>query len=67
MVPVSSSNVAQVGHDPETGTLQVEFHNGATYQYRDVPDHVAAELVSAASVGGYLARNIKGHYAARRI
>ncbi|WP_049629345.1 KTSC domain-containing protein [Cellvibrio sp. pealriver] len=57
---VSSSNVASVGYDE--GTLEVEFNNGAVYQYFDVPQHIFEELVGAASVGAYLAAHIKGVY-----
>lgn len=62
MIPVSSSNIAAVGHDAGSQTLQVEFHNGARYQYFDVPEQVFIELRDAGSPGGYLASNIKGVY-----
>lgn len=61
-VPVSSSNVDSVGYDPETMTLEIEFKNGAVYQYFDVPDMEHRNLVSADSVGTYLNRNIKNLY-----
>jgi hypothetical protein len=67
MQSVSSSNVAAVGHDPESGTLRVEFHSGAVYEYAEVPDNKAAELIGASSVGRYLATNIKGQYPARKV
>jgi hypothetical protein len=60
--PVSSSNVTSVGYDPGTATLEVEFHDGSVYQYFDLPAHEADGLVSASSVGGYLAAHIKGVY-----
>lgn len=62
MTPVISSNVAAVGYDEDSSTLQVEFKNGGTYQYFDVPEHVYVSLRDADSVGGYLAANIKGIY-----
>lgn len=62
MINVSSSNVASVGYDEDSSTLQVEFNNGSTYQYFDVPEHVFSGLRDANSVGGYLASNIKGTY-----
>ncbi|ORT72144.1 KTSC domain-containing protein [Pseudomonas mosselii] len=61
-VPVSSSNIASVGHDESSGTLEVEFLNGAVYEYYDVPEYVYQELVSASSVGGYLAQRINNVY-----
>ena len=39
-VPVSSSNLASVGYDPELRVLEVEFHNHTVYQYRNVPHHI---------------------------
>lgn len=62
MEPVNSSNVQTVGHDDDSSTLQVEFKNGAMYQYFDVPEAVFIALREADSVGGYLAANIKGTY-----
>lgn len=59
---VTSSNVASVGYDENSATLEIEFKNGATYQYFDVPENVFTELRDADSVGGYLAARIKGTY-----
>ena len=62
MINVDSSNVAAVGYDEESATLQVEFNNGSAYQYFDVPEHLFYGLRDADSVGGFLAANIKGNY-----
>lgn len=62
MTSVDSSNVSAVGYDDSSSTLQVEFNNGATYQYFDVPERIYLCLRDAGSVGGYLAANIKGVY-----
>jgi hypothetical protein len=62
MIPVSSSNIAGVGYDEDSQTLQIEFNNGTSYQYFDVPEQVFTELRDAGSVGAYLASNIKGVY-----
>jgi len=59
---VTSSNIASIGYDADSQTLEVEFLNGGIYQYFDVPAHVYEELMSAGSHGQYLARNIKGVY-----
>lgn len=61
-VPVTSSNVESVGYDENSATLEIEFKNGATYQYFDVPENVFTELRDADSVGEYLAARIKGTY-----
>lgn len=60
--PVVSSNVESIGYDEDSSTLEIEFKNGATYQYFDVPENVFNELRDADSVGGYLAARIKGSY-----
>ena len=62
MINVDSSNVAAVGYDEDSSTLQVEFNNGGMYQYFDVPEDVFIGLRDAGSVGGYLANYIKGTY-----
>ncbi|MHC5149412.1 KTSC domain-containing protein [Stenotrophomonas rhizophila] len=60
--PVSSSNLASVGYQEETETLEVEFLKGGIYQYFGVPSHVYQELISASSVGGYFAQNVRNSY-----
>jgi len=64
---VSSQNVASVGYDQQTQTLEVEFHNGSVYQYFDVPQHVYQQLVGGVSVGKYLNEEIKGNYRYARL
>jgi len=60
--PVTSSNIASVGYDPNTMTLEVEFTNGSVYQYFDVPETEYQNLMGASSVGTYLNQNIKASY-----
>lgn len=60
--PVTSSNIASIGYDADSQTLEIEFLNGGVYQYFDVPQHVHQELMNASSHGQYLAQNIKGIY-----
>ena len=59
---VSSTSVASIGYDETTGTLEVEFNQGSVYQYFDVPKPIFDELMSASSIGQYLARQIKGQF-----
>lgn len=58
---VASSNIAAVGYDPETQTLEVEFLNGGVYQYFNVPREVYDNLLSSGSMGAYFQNNIKSH------
>ena len=61
-MPVHSSNIAEVGYDPNTMTLEVAFHNGTIYQYFDVPASVYDELLHAESIGKFLNAQIKNSY-----
>lgn len=65
--PVQSSNVASVGYDQETQTLEVEFNSGSVYQYFDVPQHVYEGLLTAESAGRFLNAEIKGAYRYARL
>ncbi len=62
MQPVNSSNIAAVGYDAESGTVYVQFLNGAIYAYKGVPEHEFENLRTAPSVGSYLNRNYKNVY-----
>jgi len=61
-IPVTSSNIASIGFDEDSSTLEIEFHSGAVYQYFDVPFAVYDGLIEADSQGQYLAQHIKGQY-----
>ncbi|PUE56401.1 KTSC domain-containing protein [Limnohabitans sp. 2KL-17] len=67
MITISSSNIAAVGYDEDSQTLQVEFNNGTRYQYFDVPEQVFIELKNAGSPGGYFASSVKGVYRFSRV
>lgn len=62
-----SSNLSGFGYDSATFILRVEFKNGATYEYFDVPQHVADAMNAAPSKGQFLAHQIKGTYRYARI
>lgn len=66
-LPVTSSNLASVGYESETKTLEVEFHTGDIWQYDGVPKGNYALLMSAPSVGSYFAQQIKSVYPGRKI
>jgi hypothetical protein len=60
--PVQSSNIAEVGYDPTTMTLEVAFKDGSVYQYFDVPAPLQQEFLSAESLGKFLHAHIKNNY-----
>ena len=61
-IPVESSNIASIGFDEDSSTLEIEFLSSAVYQYFDVPFPVYEGLMEASSKGQYFAQNIKGNY-----
>ena len=66
-IPVSSSNVADIGYDPETQVLEVGFLSGSVYQYFSVPPDVHEEFMNASSMGKFLNQRIKPFYAFSRV
>jgi len=58
--PVESSNIASIGYDPVTSTLEIEFHSGARYQYFAVPQEIYDGLMNAPSKGAFFHQFIKG-------
>ena len=60
--PVTSANLASVGYDATSRTLEVELRNGRVYQYSDVPQEVYEGLVSADSVGRYFISRVRDQY-----
>ena len=57
--PVESSNLASVGYEADSCTLEIEFHSGGVYHYFGVPLDVYQGLMSASSKGQFFDRNIK--------
>lgn len=64
---VASSNIASVGYDSATETLEVEFLNGSIYQYYNVPENMYDQLIKASSKGRFLHTYIKNAYPYSRI
>ena len=67
MTPVQSSQIHSIGHDPETGTMQVRFLSGrgeqrgpgALYQYTGVSAEDFAAFEKAESKGSYFGKVFK--------
>ena len=59
--------LASVGYDATTQTLELEFDNGAVYQYFDVPQTAYQELMDADSLGSHFRWAIDGAYAYQKI
>ncbi len=64
----SSSNIAEVGYDANSGKLRVRFiSSGGLYEYDDVPKNVAEDFLLAESKGKYFHANIKNQHHARKV
>lgn len=59
---MTSSNIAEIGYDATTMTLEVAFHDGSVYQYFDVPDSVYQEFMRADSKGKFHHANIRNNF-----
>jgi hypothetical protein len=64
---VASSNLRSVGYDPDTETLEIQFHHGGVYQYASVPLATYEGLMNASSKGRYFASHIKERYLYRKV
>ena len=56
---VRSSVLRSVGYDQEQRVLEIEFTNGAVYQYFDVPAEVYRGLMAAESHGRYFNQHVR--------
>lgn len=62
-----SSNIRQIGYDPNQSLLQIWFHNGTTYQYFDVPSGVWEAFKAADSKGTFMHSGIRGKFRYARV
>lgn len=63
----ASPNLASVGYNRETETLEIEFLNGSVYQYYNVPENMYDELMRADLKGQFLHAYIKNAYPYSRV
>ncbi|WP_243613861.1 KTSC domain-containing protein [Shimia aestuarii] len=64
---VASSNIASIGYDEPSQTLEVEFLNGSIYQYYNVPINIYDQLMNDPSKGRFLNTYIKNAYPYSRV
>ena len=67
MLPVTSGMASAIGYNSNNEVLQVEFNNGAVYQYSDIDEDTWNDLYTSEAVGKYFNQNIKGKYLSQRI
>ena len=66
-VPVRSTVLAAVGYDEPSRTLEIRFHNGSLYRYRDVPPEVVLDLLQSESLGHYFTTTIRDAFTTERL
>ena len=64
---VESTTLRSAGHDAQSAVLELQFCNGAVYQYSLVPRGVYRNLLGARSKGGYFNQHIRGRYPYQRV
>lgn len=64
---VQSSMIKSFGFDSSSSTLEVEFNNGAVWQYFDVSESTYYEMKSADSCGKFFHAHIKDQYAESQV
>jgi len=60
--PVKSTNIASIGYDSWTNTLEVEFKASGVYEYLSVPKQVYLAFMAAKSKGLFFHENIRDKY-----
>ena len=63
---VNSSNLCCIAYDQPNMTLTIQFRDGSTYDYFNVPRFVFDELLNAPSKGRYLHQHIKERFHCQR-
>lgn len=56
--PKPSTNVLGIGYDKVTRILYISFKNTGIYSYADVPEKVYSSLLSANSIGHFIATQL---------
>lgn len=57
--PLVSSNIKAVGYDKKEKELEIAFHSGGEYTYKDVPRGLYARLLKVKSPGKFFHKHIK--------
>jgi len=66
-IPIQSTNLAFVEHNPYAKTLLVGFKNGREYLYNGVEETVVDSLLAAQSKGSYFFKHIKEEFKCKRM
>ena len=66
-VDKKSSLIAHYSYSYLDRTLKIEFKNGSTFEYINVPREVFSAFESASSLGSFYNKNIKSVYSSRKV
>lgn len=61
-IAIASSVLNGIGYDATTQRLELQFHDGGTYEYSNVPAHIYSALLMAESKGAYFNSAIRGKF-----
>jgi KTSC domain len=67
MMPVSSANLSAIGYDRAEEKLFIQWKDGRTSVYEQVPSQVATDFATAQSYGKKFNEIIKGRYPHRYV
>lgn len=68
LTPITgSSNIAALGYDAPTQTLEVQFANGSRHRYQGVPADISQAMFAAESKGRFFAAEIRGKFGSVRV
>ena len=62
MISVTSKAIKAVGYDSSTQRMKIQFIEGKTYDFCNVPQHIFDGLLQALSKGAYYNDYIRDHY-----
>ncbi len=66
MPSARSTAIRHLAYNPAKQELHVFFRGGGDYTYFDVPTEAYEALLEAPSKGGFINKQIKGHYQSTR-
>lgn len=66
-IPVVSSNIKSIGFEATNNVLEVEFHSGGIYKYRNVSQAIFDSFLKSSSKGSFFDQYIKDKYPTNKI
>ena len=66
-IAVRSRDIAIIGYDPATSTLEIAFRTGGVYHYFGVSEEIYKGLMTSPSQGKYFDQKIKGQFQYKKV